>query len=413
MSLPTHRLLVAHAAVGLALCFSGCPDDTTETSNTLPTDTAVADGATLEDGGADAGSDPGLGDSDTTSQADSPPGDAQPADMTAPPQDGSTTDSSQADVDPAPDAPGDTTGDSSPLNDADASGVDAGLQPDGTTTTCPSPQLQQSIAFSAGAQTLTVTYDNQGSPSERSVRLLAPIDYNPQGNYPLFFLFHGSGGNAAGLAAQCAGAHQAGYKVLCVVPQGAPQVTSQQPGWNLGGGQTLEDDVAFVHAIWGSLDRSAVDEAQVFALGTSMGSAFSGNVLTNDACSFFNGVVQSATQLWVDTEINAPGPMSVLILHGEDDGLIPIDGGTAFGTTQLLSVEDSLAAWATHNDCVTAGQPTVVATSDYTRSHYADCPVPVALYRLNGQGHATSVQGWFSGGTFQLALEVFVEGQLP
>jgi poly(3-hydroxybutyrate) depolymerase len=276
---------------------------------------------------------------------------------------------------------------------------------------CPSYALEDSVVFSAGSQVHWVSYDNGGVPSERKVTLVAPDGFDADLSYALVFMFHGSGGGDGGHINPCKGAQAAGHQVLCVVPLGGPQDGEEKPGWNLGGGQTGEDDVALVHGIWAGLQGEPyIDHDTVFALGTSMGSAFVGNILTNQACSFFTAVVQSATQLWVETVIESPVSMSVLMVHGENDGLIPIDGGLAFGTTNLLSVNPSLETWATHNGCVQDGQPLETLTEEYTRVQYADCSVPMVLYRLNGQGHGTSIQAWSPKGLLQLSLQIFVEG---
>jgi len=71
----------------------------------------------------------------------------------------------------------------------------------------------------------------------------------------------------------------------------------------------------------------------MFTPGTSMYAAFSGNVLTSDACPLFTGGAQSATQIRVETVIASPGTMRARIVHGAQDNLIPIDSGTAFGNT--------------------------------------------------------------------------------
>ncbi len=141
-----------------------------------------------------------------------------------------------------------------------------------------------------------------------------------------------------------------------------------------------------------------------------MGSAFAGNVLTNSSCSPFRGVVQVASQLWVDTVVSSPNAMKVLIIHGDADGLIPYEGGTSLVGADFLSIDESLGTWAEHNGCNDAA-PSVVETDQYIRRSYP-CDVPVVSYLLKGVDHGTSVQSVHSQGPVHMA-DVIFEGLGP
>lgn len=375
------RTVLIVLTLGVAGLTVGCGED--ESNPGSETDTGVSDTGDGEDGGDDAEGDVGV--------------DAQEDDVR--PDLGDPDVGDDLDAGEEPDTP------------EDVDPPDMG-DPDTGEAECPERSVPEALAFRSGPQDVTVTYDNDGTPSERRLTLVAPRDFDSRSSYPIYFLFHGSGGGAQGLIRQCDQALQAGGRFLCVVPWGAEQLQGQGPGWNLGSGQTAQDDLAFILSVWGTLAELVyIDQDSVYALGFSMGSAFSGNVLTRDPCSPFTGVVQSASQLWLETTIESPNAMKVIILHGEQDNLIPIDGGLAFGTTNFLSVDDSLSVWAEHNGC--GGPPSRVESEDFTRLSYDECEVPVVAYRLNGQAHGTDIRGWYGGEPLMLADEIFSGGELP
>ena len=230
------------------------------------------------------------------------------------------------------------------------------------------------------------------------------------------FFFHGSGGGTNGTVNQCQKAQQEGQTFICIAPQGEAQIESGKPGWNLGGGQTAEDDLTFVRTLWNAVkDDQHVDKNKVYAGGSSMGGAFTANVLSVSECTdFLAGHAHIASTMWTDTVIQSTGPQSVVIIHGEEDGLIPIDGGPAFGgALNFLSVEEALGKWAAHNECAAEGEPLVEKEALVTRISYPSCQVPLVVYRLQNVGHSANVSEWYGANNISLLYEVLVNNTIP
>ena len=217
-----------------------------------------------------------------------------------------------------------------------------------------------------------MTYDNDGTPSAREIALVAPMDFDEDESYPVYFLFHGSGGNKQSTIGVCLKAIMNNKNVLCVAISGGQSFDPTQDGgfWNLGQGQTNEDDEALVLGLWEQISvHDYVNKDRVYAMGFSMGSALAGNVLTVSPCSPFRGVVQVASQLWVDTVIETPNAMDVLLLHGDADTLIPYQGGQSPVGATFMSIDDTMAAWAAHNGCF-QGEPSVEDTDEFIQKNY-------------------------------------------
>jgi poly(3-hydroxybutyrate) depolymerase len=279
---------------------------------------------------------------------------------------------------------------------------------------CADATPKENIEVQGGKTTLSFVYSNQGVPSERELVIQAPNELG-QKKLPVLFFFHGSGGGTNGIVNQCKKVQQSGIELLCVAVQGGPQAEGGAPGWNLGEGQTAEDDLTFVRTIWNAMkDDPHVDSNNVYAAGSSMGGAFTANVLSVSACTnFLSGHAHVASTMFDDTVIESKGQQSVVIIHGEDDGLIPIDGGLAFGTLNFLSVEEALAVWATHNGCDMEGAPLVEDEAKITRISYPSCDVPMVVYRLKNKGHNADVTDWYGANNVALLYEVFVNKNVP
>ena len=97
-----------------------------------------------------------------------------------------------------------------------------------------------------------------------------------------------------------------------------------------------------------------------------------------------------ASQLTERTEIKSNAiPLSVFQVNGDQDLLIPIDGGMKLGHP-FLSASDSAKKWATHFNCnhnvtVEESEQTVLYT-------YSDCDENVVVKYLvvKGAGHTTA-----------------------
>jgi polyhydroxybutyrate depolymerase len=158
----------------------------------------------------------------------------------------------------------------------------------------------------------------------RKYLLYAPESL-PQGQrVPLVLMFHGSGNLAAYMPALTGFDQYAETEHFIVA---YPQGLNRQ--WNDGRGQCTSDDVAFVRALLDEIERTyPVDPRRIYAAGLSNGGFFVNRL----ACELSDRIAAIAS---VGATIAAPlaasavppRPVSVLYVHGDEDPLVPIQGG--------------------------------------------------------------------------------------
>jgi polyhydroxybutyrate depolymerase len=219
-----------------------------------------------------------------------------------------------------------------------------------------------------------------------------PLDYDGSRAVPLVLSLHGMGGDGAGMARMThfnAVADQGGF--IAAYPDGLRR------RWALGRPPILGgiDDVGFIAALIGALsDELSVDQRRVYALGMSNGGGLIDLLICRRADLFAACVIVSATIAGIMTHICRPSrPVSVLMIHGTEDPLIPFAGGGR-RRQLLLSAPDTAQHWARVAGCTTG--PTVSYLPDYAQDGTrVRCEVysggregaEVVLYVIEGGGH--------------------------
>jgi polyhydroxybutyrate depolymerase len=215
---------------------------------------------------------------------------------------------------------------------------------------------------------------------------------------PLLVALHGHGGDGRAMARLTgldAVADEDGFVV--VFPDG------HEKSWNDGRGRSPAseadmDDVGFVSAIVDhAVARLRADPRRVYVTGMSNGGMMSHRI----GCELAAKVAGIAPVAGTLPQRSAPGcspakPISVVMFHGTDDGIVPYGGGeVARGAGgRVLSAEATLAKWAALDGCA-AGATTVEEPDrdpgDGTRVERAQHACPggreVALYTIRGGGH--------------------------
>ena len=198
-------------------------------------------------------------------------------------------------------------------------------------------------------------------------------------SYPIVIALHGRGGSNTNWIQPLSKFTISG-EFIGVYPQG------HLNSWNLGQEPSNANDAAFISNIIDTLlSYSNVDENKIFAVGNSNGSGMV-NVL-GGINKRLKAIAPVASQLTERTEIKSNAiPLSIFQVNGDQDILIPIDGGMKLGHP-FLSASDSAKKWATHFNC---NHNVAVEETEQTILHtYSDCDdnVVVKYLVLKGLGH--------------------------
>ncbi len=232
----------------------------------------------------------------------------------------------------------------------------------------------------------------------RTCSVHLPPGYDGSRAVPLVLALHGMGGDGEGMARLThfnAIADEGGF--IVAYPDG------MRRRWSFGRLPMLGgiDDVGFIAALIQSLSGDlAIDQARVYALGMSNGGGLIDLLICRRADLFSAVAIVSATIAAFMAHICRPShPVSVLMIHGTDDPLIPFGGGGRRRQV-LLSAPDTAQHWARLAGCVEG--PVVNYLPDYahdgTRVRYdvfsgGPDGAEVILYVIEGGGH-TWPGGW-------------------
>lgn len=227
----------------------------------------------------------------------------------------------------------------------------------------------------------TILFEQQidGYTISRPVIIKTTADIDNLKSYPIVIALHGRGGSNTNWVQPLSEFTNLG-KFIGVYPQG------YLDSWNLGQEPSNANDAAFISNIIDTLlSYSNVDESKIFAVGNSNGSGMV-NVL-GGVNKKIKAIAPIASQLTERTEIKTNAvPLSVFQVNGDQDFLIPIDGGMKLGHP-FLSASDSVKKWATSFNC---NQNITVEETGQTVLHtYSDCDdnVLVKYLVVKGAGH--------------------------
>ena len=222
----------------------------------------------------------------------------------------------------------------------------------------------------------------------RSYQVHLPAGYDGTEPRPLLIALHGGGGGAAGMREGTgldATADEYGFVVA--YPDGIDR------GWSLE-----TEDVRFIDALIDRLDAYLVlDLGRVYLTGFSAGGMM-GHTLACSLTGKLAGVVLVAatlpSELAVPCRVAVPVPLSVMVVLGTGDPLVPFEGDSVQGEGALLSAAETMRVWTRRNRCDPSPTVTVVHTDPTwgvvtRREAYPGCwfGVEVELYAMEGAGH--------------------------
>lgn len=272
-----------------------------------------------------------------------------------------------------------------------------------------------SIALPTDAPYVQIEHRLTVDGRERTYIVQAPK--KRRGALPVVFFFHGGGGRGIIMASVGFREMVAQEQFLAVYPDGwrgnwndgrnAPRIISHQEG---------VDDVKFIRAIVEDLaSRYEIDRSRIFATGVSNGGIFC-HYLAAKAADLFAGIAPVIGGLAepVAATFQPSHPISLLVIQGEADPLVPIGGGPIAGSDRggrVIATEEMLKKYLAHN--AITGPPQVEQLpdrdpNDGTITEVRRWPpgrdgVRVEYYLVKGGGH--TMPGTGSGGALR---EIFV-----
>jgi polyhydroxybutyrate depolymerase len=210
---------------------------------------------------------------------------------------------------------------------------------------------------------------------DRAYTLVVPENYAPSSPYPLVFVLHGSGGNAARARAQTDLEKVAAGRAVFVYPEGGG-------GWDLDSPAGSNGDVALFDAILlASHNALCIDPRRVFVTGFSNG-AYMANQLGCKRGERIRAVVTNAGGGPYEASgggydssghLACPGKaVASLVVHGNSDGSVPPTEG-----------QKSTEHWSYANRCSGGTAPALLAPCVMLQG----CFQPVGVCLIPGLGH--------------------------
>lgn len=263
--------------------------------------------------------------------------------------------------------------------------------------------LSLAAAFATAAQAATARTVNVAG-LVRTYYLHVPAHIPKDRAVALVLAFHGGGGTPAGIERESGFSGLADREgFLVAYPQGYGK------SWNDGRNATSIaaqrdriDDLGFVAALLDDIGKDyRIDPKRVFATGISNGAIFSHYLGANLSARIAAiAPVAGGIPEPLGEEFNPEKPVSVLVMNGTQDPLVPYQGGKItlpWSATRgaIIGTESAVGKWADHNGCrsvpVTADLPDRDSGdgTSVRRLTYADCRdgTEVVLYRIEGGGH--------------------------
>jgi polyhydroxybutyrate depolymerase len=231
----------------------------------------------------------------------------------------------------------------------------------------------------------------------RTYLIHIPASYDGQKAVPLVLVFHGGGGQPPGMV-RISGMNDVAdrHGFIAVYPAGLNRQ------WKDGRTAALSppDDVAFIDALIHTLETNyRIDSKRIYATGISNGAFFSFRL----ACDLGNEIAAIAPVAgsipvgFNDTCKN--DPVSVMMINGTADRLVPYDGGRVGGPFvaqgDSIPVSQTVSIWVKTDGCTQAPRTSTVLdvdSADGTTTAiqtFDGCQdgTSVELYTVTGGGH--------------------------
>ncbi len=234
----------------------------------------------------------------------------------------------------------------------------------------------------------------------RTYALRVPASLNRERPAALVFVLHGGGGTAAATERLTGFSRLADTEGFVVVFPEA--VDRNWNDWRDAPGIRAQrdnvDDVGFVAAVLRRVSAELrIDPNRVYATGISNG-GFMSQLLAAQLSDRFAAIAPVASGMAprVADNFRPKEPVSVLIMNGTEDPLVPYNGGpVALNRGRTIATAEIVRKWVAHNRCGEKPEVSYVPDRDpadgtrVKREIYSGCArdVTVALYTIEGGGH--------------------------
>ena len=260
-------------------------------------------------------------------------------------------------------------------------------------------RIRERIQQRRSAQTTEYPTETiQVGVTARTYLVHLPPSYEKGKPLPLLLVFHGGGTPAPRMIRYTGMSDLSDRKGFIVV---YPQGTNNH--WNDGRKSAPQvDDVAFIRTLIDHLGKTlSIDRRRIYATGISNGGMFTQRL----ACELSGTIAAIASVAASMPEDFSPqckpaAPVSVLMIHGTDDPLVPYLGGQlSVGSLgiggRVLPVADTITRWVAHDRCSTKPVTELLPDRDthdgtrVRRDAYSQCiaGTNVVLYTVEGGGH--------------------------
>ncbi|MEM1548816.1 MAG: PHB depolymerase family esterase [Thermoproteota archaeon] len=235
----------------------------------------------------------------------------------------------------------------------------------------------------------------------RNYRMHIPAAYDHEKPLPLVIVLHWFGGNPRIMEAATGFSLKADKENFIVV---YPEGNLPDYSWNAGFccGQALRNNVNDVEFIRRLVEKTMedlkIDPKRIYVVGASNGGMMA-HRLGAELSDIFAAIAVIAGSIGKDPDdhliIPAPsGPVSVIIIHGKQDQLVPYYGGGRFGE-RFASISECVSFWVEANNCSSNPQVETSSDGNVVKNVYSGGVegTEVVLYTIIDGDHSWSFRG--------------------
>ena len=221
----------------------------------------------------------------------------------------------------------------------------------------------------------------------------AYVPKNISSNPKMIFAFHGLGSDGRQMAYFSALHNSTDTNTIVVYPDATKSIKPGiRPGWNSGfccGSGLVDkvDDIGYVKALVDQLSKKySVNSDNIYATGFSSGAMLVQRIATDEP-RLFAGYVSVAGNIGtVGNELKPSHPVPILHIHGQQDNIVPYDGGEGGSDPKLMwgNFDKTVKTWEIINDCKDSR---INDQSDTITTTYKACEMPLKTIVYKNKGH--------------------------